>query len=258
MIKKLKEIFFLSLKKLCFLLYRNAPDRPYKCQLCPSSTFSSRSTLKKHQFTRHQGGSIEPNDGGSSADDEDEEFEYDDEDGTAMANGIHEIDEGVLNGEARFRCHICHHPVQVFSERRTAAAHLKSKHGPEYEELHARGEIAKAESCLKNSDDDDKSISCLFCSRTFDSQPELRDHVEVGHGPEVAAEATPADNITTPLFPPKAVIEDAQDIVVDENKGKPKKKSLMDKINQLSSSAVAAAANASSSIQNIFSSPDQQ
>jgi hypothetical protein len=31
----------------------------------------------------------------------------------------------------------------------------------------------------------------------------------------------------------------------------------MDKINQLSSSAVAAAANAGSSIQNIFSSPDQ-
>jgi len=172
-----------------------------------------------------------------------------------MTNGVHEIDEGVLNGEARFRCHICHHPVQVFSERRTAVAHLKSKHGPEYEELHARGEIAKAESCLRDADDD-KSISCLFCSMTFESQPELRDHVEVGHGPVASAGVTPAANIT-PLFPPKAVVDDAQDVVADENKGKmKKKKSLMDKINQLSSSAVAAAAN--SSIQNIFSSPDHQ
>ena len=32
---------------------RNVPERPFKCQLCPSSTFSSKSNLVKHQYTKH-------------------------------------------------------------------------------------------------------------------------------------------------------------------------------------------------------------
>ena len=32
---------------------RNVPERPFKCQLCPSSTFSSKSNLIKHQYTKH-------------------------------------------------------------------------------------------------------------------------------------------------------------------------------------------------------------
>ena len=32
---------------------RNVPERPFKCQLCPSSTFSSKSNLVKHQYSKH-------------------------------------------------------------------------------------------------------------------------------------------------------------------------------------------------------------
>ncbi|XP_053595837.1 ras-responsive element-binding protein 1 isoform X2 [Microplitis demolitor] len=32
---------------------RNVPERPYKCNLCPSSTFSTLGNLKKHKATKH-------------------------------------------------------------------------------------------------------------------------------------------------------------------------------------------------------------
>ena len=32
---------------------RNVPDRPYKCKMCPSSSFSSQSNLRKHHLTKH-------------------------------------------------------------------------------------------------------------------------------------------------------------------------------------------------------------
>ena len=214
---------------------RNAPDRPYKCQMCPSSTFSSRSNLKKHQFTRHQGGSFEPADGGSSADDEDEEFEFDEEDGIAAAGNGHEVDEGVLNGGARFRCHLCQHPVQVFSERKSALVHLKLKHSQDYDLLVANGEVARAETCEQINSE--KSISCLFCLVTFDNQPELRDHVDDRHGTKAE---TVKPEVT--VFAPK--------IVEDKNQVKKKRANLMDKINQLTANA--------KSIQNIFSEPDQE
>jgi hypothetical protein len=214
---------------------RNAPDRPYKCQMCPSSTFSSRSNLKKHQFTRHQGGNVEPADGGSSADDEDEEFEFDEDDGIAAAINGHEVDEGVLNGGARFRCHVCQHPVQVFSDRKSALAHLKSKHSQDYDQLEANGEVGKAESCEEINFE--KSISCLFCSVTLEDQPELRDHVEDKHGAKVE-KAKPEVSI----FAPK--------IVEDKNKVQKKRANLMDQINRL-------AANANSS-QSIFPRPENE
>ncbi|KAG8231216.1 hypothetical protein J437_LFUL010913, partial [Ladona fulva] len=33
---------------------RNVPERPYKCSVCPSSTFSTQNNLKKHLATKHQ------------------------------------------------------------------------------------------------------------------------------------------------------------------------------------------------------------
>jgi hypothetical protein len=209
--------------------------------MCPSSTFSSKSNLKKHQFTRHQGGGSSaeggPNEGGSSADDEDEEFDYDiDVDTDDVTNG-HEIDEGILNGEARFRCHLCQHPVQVFSERVSALDHLRLKHGPEYEELRLGGQVSKAEGCSVLNVNNDKSISCLFCSLNFDAQHDLQNHVKLGHGTD-SAKLSP--------FPPKIVT--AQD---DKNQVKRKRANLMDKINQLTSSAVANASMTSIFAKNI-------
>ena len=226
---------------------RNAPDRPYKCQMCPSSTFSSRSNLKKHQFARHQAGNGDHVDGGSSADDEDEGFEYDDD-----LNG-HDLDEGVLNGEARFRCHICQHPVQVFAGKLSALDHLRSRHAQDYDQLVKVGEVSKAEAAatedVKPNPDPAKPISCLFCSLTFESQKDFQEHVFASHvtKPEV-------DNLNCA---PK--VEHVGVVQLDEKSQVKKKQrlSLMDKINQLTTSAAAANATAAS-VQNVIANQEKE
>ena len=50
---------------------RNVPDRPYKCKMCPSSTFSSQSNLRKHHMTKHL--DMEYTGGAGSPEEEDEE-----------------------------------------------------------------------------------------------------------------------------------------------------------------------------------------
>ena len=32
---------------------KHTSDRPYKCKMCPSSSFSSQSNLRKHHLTKH-------------------------------------------------------------------------------------------------------------------------------------------------------------------------------------------------------------
>lgn len=191
---------------------------PYKCQLCPTSSFLTQISLKKHLYTNHPRGILEqPNDGGSSADDEDEDIDCFED----LGGNICEIDEGVLKGLARFRCHICRHPIQVFSNRKTALNHLRIKHCQEYDILSMQGNIEKCESL---PDEDPcvpffKPISCLFCSKSLDNPEELRNHIDESHCNNVSG---------SPLhsFQEK-----------NETQQKKKRASLMDKINQLSANA---------------------
>jgi uncharacterized Zn-finger protein len=39
---------------------RNVPERPYKCNYCPRSTFSTQSNLKKHVQAKHKPVSLGP------------------------------------------------------------------------------------------------------------------------------------------------------------------------------------------------------
>jgi hypothetical protein len=135
--------------------------------------------------------------------------------------------------------------LQVFGDRKSALEHLKFKHSQDYEQLSARGEIERAEECDRKRLDQsplERNISCLFCSLTFEAQQDLQDHVRAGHGSKPEVPARP--EVTN--FPPKP--SDDGKVPV-----KRKRATLMDKISQLTSSAVANAA----SIENIFSNPDQ-
>lgn len=215
---------------------RNVPDRPYKCQMCPSSTFSSKSNLKKHQYTRHPEGTLElpAEGGGSSADDEDDDMDCDDD---PLGNN-HEIEEGVLKGQARFRCHVCQHPVQVFCDRKSALTHLKLKHTQDYEALVLRGDVTGCETLPDDKPNSEslKSISCLFCSNDYDTCEDLRSHMTIAH------HKTPS---TSPSPPPPPAPTSSQggvkpsEPVQEKNEAQLKKKraSLMDKINQLSANA---------------------
>jgi len=212
---------------------RNVPDRPYKCQLCPSSTFSSKSNLKKHQYTRHPEGILEMSSegggggGGSSADDEEEDIDCDED---TMGNN-HEIDESVLKGQARFRCHVCQHPVQVFCDRKTALNHLKVKHIQEYEILFQNGDVTRCESLNDNAEDElssspSKSISCLFCSTHHSSAEALRIHMASGHNKYEANSPTSTKSVVN------LSAQEKSDSLL-----KKKRATLMDKINQLSANA---------------------
>lgn len=45
-----------------FSTIRHVPERPYKCQACPSSTFSTQSNLRKHLETKHGNGNMDDHD----------------------------------------------------------------------------------------------------------------------------------------------------------------------------------------------------
>ena len=45
-----------------FSTIRHVPERPYKCQACPSSTFSTQSNLRKHLETKHGNGNMDEHD----------------------------------------------------------------------------------------------------------------------------------------------------------------------------------------------------
>jgi hypothetical protein len=210
---------------------RGQSDRPSKSQVFSnSSPFSAKTNMKSHLFTRNPEGHLDhPGaEGGSSADDEDEGMDFEDE----IAENNCEVDEGVLKGRARFRCHICLHPVQVFCNRKTALNHLKIKHPQDYEVLELQGNI---DLCENLPDEEEslpsyfKPISCLFCSNPCNNSEELRGHIEESHNKRVSASSSPiAQNLTKPVGP----AQDKNDFQL-----KKKRPSLMDKISQLSANA---------------------
>ncbi len=108
------------------------------------------------------------------------------------------------------------------------------KHAQDYEDLLARGEVAKAEVVELDEDprpdsERDRPISCLFCPSAFEAQPELQTHVSLVHSGKQHDSNLSAK-----------IVESAQ----PEEKKK-KRRSLMDKINQLTANAT--------SVNNLFS-----
>ncbi len=102
------------------------------------------------------------------------------------------------------------------------------KHAQDYEDLLARGEVAKAE-VVELDEERDRPISCLFCPSAFEAQPELQTHVSSVHSGKQHD-----SNLAAKM------VESAQ----PEEKKK-KRRSLMDKINQLTANAT--------SVNNLFS-----
>lgn len=158
------------------LLMRNVPDRPYKCKLCPSSSFSSASNLRKHELSKHLMVS-------SDVLTDTNEGEGDDE------FSMEEIDIKDQDQNSPFRCHICHEGFEV---RALALSHMRSNHTEECASIEASVNN-KLESQLSNLSGSEKQvqkyevngkafIECIFCpfaSRTF---LELRRHVSKDHG----------------------------------------------------------------------------
>ncbi|CAH2097687.1 unnamed protein product [Euphydryas editha] len=140
---------------------RSVPERPFKCASCPTSTFSSMETLKKHMASRHGTGESQP----------------------SSPNPEEEVD-----GSLVFKCHLCE---GSFSDRTAALEHLASTHASEYEQLVSKGALDAASDRSESADDDDRGkfpdhanrkVVCAFCIRRFWSAEDLRRHMRTHSG----------------------------------------------------------------------------
>ncbi|KAF9410744.1 hypothetical protein HW555_010261 [Spodoptera exigua] len=107
---------------------RAVPERPFKCASCPTSTFSSLETLKKHMSSRH-GSDSQP--------------------GSPTPEILEETNDGGLV----FKCHLCE---ASFGDRSGALSHLASGHAAEYEQLVSKGALDAASDRSESADDDER------------------------------------------------------------------------------------------------------
>ena len=169
---------------------RNVPERPFKCQMCPSSTFSSQSNLRKHQHTKHRVNNGDVFSSSSSSNEEDEnnvkeEASHNDSKESAASSGL---------SETPFKCHLCE---EGFSEREEAIAHLQKVHTDSYQMLMDRGAFEMDQQPLQNygceeenfdqirgkfPDYVNRKVICMFCTRKFWSAEDLRRHVRTHTG----------------------------------------------------------------------------
>lgn len=152
------------------LLARSVPERPFKCASCPTSTFSSLDTLKKHMSSRHGAGESQPSSPNSDK------------------SSVHEHQETTGEGGLSFKCHLCE---GSFGDRCGALKHLATAHTPEYEQLVNKGALEAASDRSESADDDDRGkfpdhanrkVVCAFCVRRFWSAEDLRRHMRTHSG----------------------------------------------------------------------------
>ncbi|OWR53764.1 hypothetical protein KGM_202711 [Danaus plexippus plexippus] len=141
---------------------RSVPERPFKCASCPTSTFSSMETLKKHMSSRHGTAESQPNSPNPEVEDAD--------------------------GSLVFKCHLCE---ASFGDRSGALTHLASVHAAEYEQLVSKGALDAVSDRSESADDDEKGkfpdhanrkVVCAFCVRRFWSAEDLRRHMRTHSG----------------------------------------------------------------------------
>lgn len=147
---------------------RNVPERPYKCNQCPSSTFSTLGNLKKHRSTKHAlrktkfrsdtpSSDQQNSPPQSSAQNDQSDYESrsssisentDNSPSTAKLNLTtsppinHEITRSRKSSPAPvdvpFKCHLCD---SCFTERQDCLEHIKVNHKCSYEMLVAKGAL---------------------------------------------------------------------------------------------------------------------
>jgi uncharacterized Zn-finger protein len=165
---------------------KNVPERPFKCQMCPSSTFSSQSNLRKHQHTKHR---LTNGDGFSSSNDEEEHASKEEE----SHNDSKESASSGLS-DTPFKCHLCE---EGFADRDEAIGHLQKAHSESYQLLLAKGAFDADQQPASNFVCDEENfdqirgkfpdyvnrkVICMFCTRKFWSAEDLRRHVRTHTG----------------------------------------------------------------------------
>jgi len=145
---------------------RNVPERPYKCNQCPSSTFSTLGNLKKHRTTKHRKNTCKSESSDQqnsppqcSAQNDQSDYEsrsssisenMENSCGTIRSNrnaspSMNEITKSRRSprsspgpGDIPFKCYLCE---SGFQERQDCLDHIKINHESSYEMLMAKGAL---------------------------------------------------------------------------------------------------------------------
>lgn len=189
------------------LLTRCVPERPFKCNICPSSTFSTRGNLRKHYYIKHwsRNGTDKnarmPTDGDSEPQNDDSLDAMDDAGEGSSDNcseGNHERPDrlhcpccdaafstaaevehhvGQLI-EVPYRCHICD---RAFVQRSDCLSHLQSEHTGLQLPANMEHEVVAAHMKNDRLDSNDDytlhRIACVVCLRRYVSSDGLKRHV---------------------------------------------------------------------------------
>lgn len=199
---------------------RCVPDRPFKCNVCPSSTFSTRGNLRKHYYLKHwphrrtsDSTEYSPEQTNSdSAETMDDSTEKNTENGDCsevvrfhcpccerMFSTVQELEEHIgTTVNTPYQCHLC---SAAHIKRQDCLEHLRKQHGNENAFLGSCGlvdhdtDVAIAHGVGKNgpySDQEhpmafklsnyaERKVTCAVCLRRFSSIEELKRHVTGVH-----------------------------------------------------------------------------
>ena len=168
---------------------RNVPDRPFKCKMCPSSTFSSQSNLRKHHLTKH----LDMEYTGEDNEEGDDEFSMEEEEAIQDNSGNNQ-------DPSPFRCHICSIGFEV---RALALTHMRGSHPEECDSIEASVnsnlgaqigtlqatnttttplQLNGSSSTLPKHEAGSSRVECIFCPFVCKTFFELRKHVSKDHG----------------------------------------------------------------------------
>ncbi|XP_029176456.1 ras-responsive element-binding protein 1 isoform X2 [Nylanderia fulva] len=159
---------------------RNVPERPYKCNQCPSSTFSTLGNLKKHRSTKHRKAmsrsesSDQQNSPPQCSNTQNDQSDYESRSSSASENMENSAGATAkansnmtssMNETARsrksprsspgpsdvpFKCYLCD---SGFSERQDNLDHIKMHHKRSYDMLKAKGALDMATMNIDASED---------------------------------------------------------------------------------------------------------
>ncbi|XP_032796865.2 uncharacterized protein LOC116933058 isoform X2 [Daphnia magna] len=183
---------------------RNVPDRPYKCALCPSSTFATSDNLKKHVDNKHcpahHGGMSSPESMAAADGEPEKVHRHQSSNPTSPAPQAGDGNSAAAGGEQLpFKCHLCD-DSGGYAERQEVLDHLQREHRDEFHDLVGKVGALVAEpppmpSAPTSDEGEDydsvrgkfpdyvnRKVICAFCLRRFWSAEDLRRHMRTHSG----------------------------------------------------------------------------
>ncbi|CAG2101438.1 unnamed protein product [Medioppia subpectinata] len=181
-------------KRLSLIEHTAATDsKPYKCNVCPNSTFTTQGNLRKHYYLRHWTKTGKQNIFKNRKEYKCEE-EVHNETNDTIANISSLQEEETSDDRLAFKCYLCSERAETsFNSRLKCLKHIQSCHSNEYNILQSKGAIDKVPinntkpmPILDNHNDDydysHQKILCVFCPRQFTVFDNLRRHMRVHLG----------------------------------------------------------------------------